>query len=116
MIQDWILAAGNLIFVLAMLPALFNSQTEMPRSASLTTATILAAFAGTNFSLGLPLASVMNAAGFLVWLGLAIWRPIRSAKPEGGSDLLGLERPVLRQRPQEFLLEGSPDQGLVPPC
>lgn len=116
MMQDWILAAGNLIFVVSMLPALLNKQTEMPRVASVTTATILGVFSLTHLTMQMPLAASMNAAGFLVWVGLALWRPLRSAKPEGRRDLLGLERPVFRQRPQEFLLEGPPDQGFVPPC
>jgi hypothetical protein len=81
MVQDWILAAGNAVFVAVLIPSLLNRSTEMPRSTSITTSLILGTFAVTHVTMAMPWAAAMNAAGFAAWMALAILRPIRRQAP-----------------------------------
>lgn len=82
MIQDYILATGNAVFVLALLPSLLDHRAELCRTTSITTGTILAVFAATHVTMAMPWAAAMNVAGAAAWYALALLRPIRSAPDE----------------------------------
>lgn len=120
--QDWILAAGNAVFVLALVPSILNRQTEMLRITSLTTAGILAVFCATHVTMEMPLASAMNAAGALAWAFLAWRRPIRGIVGEDAAGNVTVDMAItdreweLVMAYRETLARGLQSGGTVGGC
>lgn len=68
--QDYVLAAGPVLFILALLPAIPAAAPKPPRSTCWMTGVVLLAQAATLSTLGLWWAAVMNALCGAVWLYL----------------------------------------------
>lgn len=79
--QDWVLSVGSAFFVATLVPACRARSTAVPRWTSVPTATILVAFALTQWTLGLrvaPALEILTAAG---WAFLALRRAPRRYGP-----------------------------------
>lgn len=68
--QDYVLTAGSLAFIAALLPAVF-SDAKPPKTTSLMTATVLYVFALTDVSLHLYLTAAVTAVTAATWTVLA---------------------------------------------
>lgn len=68
--QDVVFSTGSLIFVLALLPALFV-QERPPTVTSLSTGLVLAAFSATYVTLGLYMSAAVTSVTATIWLLLA---------------------------------------------
>ncbi len=69
--QDYILAAGSLIFTIALIPSL-RSKHKPAVSTSLITAGVLVAFAFTYITLSLWFSAIAISINGLAWIALAI--------------------------------------------
>ena len=68
--QDYVLAVGPVLFILALVPALPPHAAKPPRSTCLLTGVVLLVCAGTLATLSLWWAAVMNALCGAVWIYL----------------------------------------------
>lgn len=69
--QDYVLTAGSVVFILALLPAVF-SDAKPPKATCLTTAAVLYVFALTDVTLHLYLTAAITALTAWTWSVLAI--------------------------------------------
>lgn len=69
--QDYVLTAGSIIFILALIPAIFADH-KPPRSTCATTAAVLYVFAFTEFTLNLYFASLTTLATAACWTVLLL--------------------------------------------
>jgi hypothetical protein len=72
-----IIGAVQLLFALVLLPSLFNSRTQVPRTSSSLTALGLFIIGVVYTMLGLRDAAVCGFIGAFVWLLLFFIRPVR---------------------------------------
>lgn len=69
-IQDFVLSAGSMIFIIALLPTVF-SATKPAITTSLLTGSTLAVFAATYQTLGFTYACLTTAASAALWIVIA---------------------------------------------
>lgn len=73
--QDYVLTAGSLAFIAALLPAVF-SDAKPPRATSVLTAAVLYVFALTDVTLHLYLTAGITALTAATWTVLAIQKTL----------------------------------------
>lgn len=73
--QDYVLAAGSVIFALALLPAVLGPGSP-PASTSGTTAGVLYSFAVVDVTLGLTFTALTTVATALLWTTLLIQKVV----------------------------------------
>lgn len=76
--QDYLFAAGGLVFVAGLIPTLLDVRSEVPRwKTSVPTAVMLCTFSFAHFTIDLPIAAYANSLTAAVWFAIAVIRPIR---------------------------------------
>ena len=75
--QEWFFTASGLFFAAALMPSCLSRSTEVPRSSSIPTATIIALSAVVWCTLGMWFSAAASVFTALTWAFLAIRRPIR---------------------------------------
>lgn len=73
--QDYVLAAGSVIFALALIPAVLQPGAP-PASTSATTAGVLYVFAGVDVTLGLTFTALTTVATAFLWTTLLIQKVV----------------------------------------
>lgn len=78
--QDYFFACSGTIYTISILPSLLNPRTEMPRSSSVPTASMVGLSAVAYGTLGMWAAASVSLVLSLAWAGLAMFRPVKAGK------------------------------------